>query len=145
MSDLLADLGFRASLVVVATRLNIDTLVALTQALTIPDWQLTDDLRTNWILGKHESYPVLYVNDLDLNSLYVVDVQRFAKLVQFDPLVELSIQPIDDARAKQMLEDRPDLKLDINALQSMVHVRLYQSYGFEIRDRHAVWVTKFSP
>lgn len=144
MSGLLADRGFRASLVVVATHLDIDTRVALTQALTIPDWQLTDDLRTNWILGKHGSYPVLYVKDHDLNSLYVVDVQRFAKLVQFDPLVELSIQPIDEARAKQMLEDRSDLKLEMNALRSMVHLRLYQSYTFEIHDQHAIWAAKFS-
>jgi hypothetical protein len=137
LAGLLGEQGFEASLVVVATHLDIDTLVALTPALT-------DDLRTNWILGKHGSYPVLYINDHDLDSLYVVDVQRFAKLVQLDPLVELSIQSIDEARAKRMLEDRPDLKLDINALRSMVHLRLYQSYGFEIRDQHAIWAAKFS-
>jgi hypothetical protein len=144
MSGLLANRGFCASLVVVATRLDIDTLVALTQELTMPDWE-SDELRTNWILGKHGNNPVLYINNVDLNSLYVVDVQRFAKLVQFDPLVELSIEPIDGARAKQMLEARPDLKLEMNALRSMAHLRLYQSYSFEIQNRHAVWAAKFPP
>ena len=145
MSGLLADRGFRTSLVVVATHLDIDTLVALTQVLTIPDWELTNDLRTNWILGKHGSNPVLYINNYDLNSLYVVDVQRFAKLVQFDPMVELSIQTMDEAKAQHMLEDKPGLKLDLNDLRCVVHLRLYQSYGFEIQDRHAVWAAKFSP
>ena len=34
--------------------------------------------------------------------------------------------------------------LYLNALRSMVHLRLYQSYDFEVNERHAVWAAKFS-
>jgi hypothetical protein len=71
-------------------------------------------------------------------------VPRLATLVQFHPLVDLNIVAIDEARAKQMLEERPDLELDMNALRSMVHLTLYQSYEIQIHDRHAVWAAKFS-
>ncbi len=144
MTRLLADRGFRANLVVVATSLEIDTLVSLTEALTIPKWQLPDDIRTNWILGKYENCPVLYINDGGLNSLYVVDVPRLATLVQFHPLVDLHVLAIDQERARTILEERPDLKLDLNTVRSMVHLRLYQSYAFETHEPQAVWVANFS-
>ena len=91
MIGFLADRGFRANLVIVATHLEIDTQVALTQALTTPGWQLLDELRTNWILGEHESCPVLYLNNQELHSLYVADLPRLAILVQFRPLVDLQV------------------------------------------------------
>lgn len=145
MSDLLVDRSFCGNLIVVAAHLEIETLVSLKKALTTPSWELTDDLRTNWILGKHESCPVLHLNDQDLNSLYVVDVPRFASLVQYHPLVDLHVLPIDETTAKRILEDNPDLKLDMSTLCSMVHLTLYQSYEIQIHDRHAVWAAKFSP
>ena len=145
MSDLLVDRGFRGNLIVVAAHLEVETLVSLKKALTTPSWELTDDLRTNWILGKHAICPVLYLNDQDLNSLFVVDVARFATLAQYNPLVDLHVLPIDEATAKRILEDKPDLKLDMSVLRSMVHLTLYQSYEIQIHDRHAVWATKFSP
>lgn len=144
MFGLLADHGFGTNLVVVATDLEIDTLVALAEALTTPIGQIVDDLRTNWILGQHEGCPVLYLNHRNLNSLYVLDLPRFATLVQFHPLVDLKVLAIDEARAKGILEEKPDLKLDLNTLRSMVHLRLFQSYDFEIHERHAVWTAKFS-
>ena len=143
MSDLLIDRGFHGNLIVVATHLEVETIISLKKALTTPSWELTDDLRTNWILGKHTSCPVLYLNDQDLNSLYVVDVPRFASLVQYSPLVDLHVLPIDEETAKRILADKPDLKLDMNTLRSMVHLTLYQSYQIQINDQCAVWATKF--
>lgn len=144
ISALLVDRGFRGNLIVVATHLEVEALVLLEKALTTPSWELTNDLRTNWILGKHANCPVLYLNDQDLNSLYVVDVARFATLVQYNPSVDLHVLPIDEATAKRISEDKPDLKLDMSALRSMVHLVLYQSYEIQIHDRYAVWATKFS-
>lgn len=132
------------SLIVLAAHLDTETIVSLKKALTTPGWELGDELRTNWILGKHEDCAVLYLNEPDLNSLYIVDVSRFASLIQYDPLVDLHVLAIDEAAAKRMLEDNPDLKLDANTLLSMVHLILYQSYEIQIHDQHAVWAAKFS-
>ena len=144
MYDLLIDGGFHGNLILVATHLEVETVISLEKALTTPSWELTDDLRTNWILGKHTSCPVLYLNDQNLNSLFVVDVARFATLVQYDPLVDLHMLPIDEETAKRILEDKPDLKLDMSTLRSMVHLTLYQSYQIQINDQRAVWATKFA-
>jgi len=143
MTDFLVERS--GSLIVLAAQLDVETIVSLKKALTTPGWELGDDLRTNWILGKHENCPVLYLNDQDLNSLYIVDVPRFALLVQYYPLVDLHVSAIDEATAKQILEDNPDLSLDTCALRSIVHLTLYQSYEIQIHDRHVVWSAKFSP
>jgi hypothetical protein len=143
MADLLGDRA--KSLIVLATHLDTETMLSLNKALTTPGWELGDELKTNWILGKHEHCPVLYLNDPDLDSLYIVDVTRFASLVQYDPLVDLRVLAIDEGSAKRMLEDNADLKLDVNALLSMVHLILYQSYEIQIHDRNAVWAAKVSP
>jgi len=143
MSNLLIDRGFHGNLIVVAAHLEVETIISLKKALTTPSWELEDDLRTNWILGKHTSCPVLYLNDQDLNSLYVVDVPRFATLVQYSPLVDLKVLPIDEETAKRILEDKPDLKIDMRTLRSMVYLTLYQSYQIQINDQRAVWATKF--
>jgi len=58
--------------------------------------------------------------------------------------VDLQVLAIDEVAAKRMLEDNPDLKVDVNTLLSMVHLILYQSYEIQIHDRHAVWTVKFS-
>ena len=76
--------------------LEVETIISVKKALTTPSWELTDDLKTNWMLGKYASFPVLYLNDQDLNSLYVVDVPRFASLVQYSPQVDLHVLPIDE-------------------------------------------------
>lgn len=144
MSSLLIDHGFHGNLIVVATHLEVETIISLKKALTTPGWELEDDLRTNWILGKHTSCPVLYLNDQDLNSLYVVDVRRFASLIQYFPLVDLHVLPIDEEKAKQILENKPDLKLNMSTLRSMVHLTLYQSYQIQVNDKSAVWATKFA-
>jgi len=129
---------------VLATNLDTDVIVAFEKALTTPGWELTSDLRTNWILGLHGTCPVLFFREQDLNSLNVLDVPRFATLVQFDPLVELHLEAVDEARARRILEERPDLELDMDTLRSMAHLRLYQSYEFEINDRSVVWEAKLS-
>ena len=103
-----------------------------------------DELRTNWVLGKHEESVVLYLDESELNSLYVIDVPQFASVIQYDPLVDLHVLAIDEATAKHMLEDKSDLSLDMSTLLSMVRLILYQSYEIQIRDRHAVWAAKFS-
>jgi len=144
MSDFLIDRGFHGNLIVVATHLEVETIISLKKALTTPSWELTDDLRTNWILGKHTNCPVLYLNDQDLNSLYVVDVPRFASLVQYSPQVDLHVLPIDEKTAQRILEDKPDLELDMSTLHSMVHLTLHQSYQIQINDQRAVWATKFA-
>jgi hypothetical protein len=132
------------SLIVLAAHLDTETIVSLNKALTTAGWELEDELRTNWILGKYEGCPVLYLNELDLNNLYVVDAPRFASLIQYDPIINLHVLSIDEAAAGRMLEDDPDLKLDVNTLLSMVNLILYQSYEIQIHDRHAVWAAKFS-
>ena len=80
-----------------------------------------------------------------MDSLYVVDVARFATLVQYDPLVDLRVLPIGDATARQILKDNSSLELDLKALRSMVHLFLYQSYEIKIQDRYAVWAAMLSP
>ncbi len=75
---------------------------------------------------------------------YVVDVPKFATLVQFDPPLELQVKAIDDEQAGQILQERPELGLDMQALRSRVALRLYQSYAFDVRDQHAVWSAKLS-
>ena len=132
------------SLLILAAHLDTETIVSLNKALTTAGWELGDELRTTWILGKHEGCPVLYLNEPDSNNLYIVDVPRFAALVQYDPQADLNVLAIDEAAVGRMLEDNPDLKLDLNTLLSMVHLILYQSYEIQIHDRHAVWAAKFS-
>ncbi len=132
------------SLIVIAAHLDIDTIVSLEKALTTPRWELTDELRPNRILGKYEDRPVLHLNDQDSRSLYIVDVLRFASLIQYDPLTDLQVSAIDEVTAKRMLKDNPGLKLDVNTLQSMVHLTLYQSYEIQVHDQKAVWAAKFS-
>jgi hypothetical protein len=131
-------------LIVIAAHLDVDTVVSLDKLLTTPGWELGDELRTNWILGKHEGRLILHLNDPDLDSLYVVDVPKFASLVQYDPIVDLKVLTIDEVTAKHMLEDNPNLKLDVDSLLSMVRLILYQSYEIQIHDRKAVWAAKFS-
>jgi hypothetical protein len=142
MADLLGKSG--KNLIVLATQLDTETIVSLEKALTIPKWELGDDLRTNWILGKYEGCPFLYYNDPDLSSLYVVDIPRFASLVQYDPLVDLQVLAIDEATARRILEENPDLKLNVDALLSMVNLILYQSYEIQVHDQQAVWAAKIS-
>lgn len=132
------------NLIVLAARLDIETIVSLEKALTIPKWELCDDLRTNWILGKHEGCPFLYMNAPDFRSLYVVDIPCFAVLVQYDPLVDLQVLSIDEAAARRILGENPDLKLDINALLSMVNLILYQSYEIQVHDQQAAWAAEIS-
>jgi hypothetical protein len=105
---------------------------------------LTDELITNWILGKYEDCPILHLNDPDSSSLYTIDIPRFASIVQYDPLVNLQVSAIDEESAKRMLEDNPDLKVDVGALLSMVHLTLYQSYEIQVRNQNAVWAAKLS-
>ncbi len=131
-------------LIVIASHLDVGTVVSLDKMLTTPEWELGDELRTNWILGKHEGRLILHLNDRALDSLYVVDVPKFASLVQYDPIVDLKVLAIDEVTAKQMLKDNPELNLDANSLLSMVRLILYQSYEIQIRDRKAVWAAKFS-
>jgi len=142
MADLLGKRG--KSLIVLAAHLDVDTIVSLEKALTTPRWELTDELITNWILGKYEDCPILHLNDPDSSSLYTIDIPRFASIVQYDPLVDLQVSAIDEESAKRMLEDNPDLKVDVGALLSMVHLTLYQSYEIQVRNQNAVWAAKLS-
>jgi len=142
MADLLG--ARERSLIILATHLDTETIVSLNKVLTTADWELEDELRTNRILGKHEGCPVLYLNEPDLNNLYIVDVPRFASLVQYTPQADLHVLAIDKAAAERMLEDHPELKLDLNDLLSMVHLTLYQSYEIQIHDQQAIWAAKFS-
>lgn len=142
MADLLGERG--KSLIVLATHLDVDAIVSIDMALTTPGWELGDELRTNWILGKYVDCPVLYLNDPDLHDLYVVDLPRFASLVQYNPPVDLQVSTIDETAANRILENNSDIKFDINTLLSMVNLILYQSYEIQIHDRRAVWAIKFS-
>jgi len=142
MTNLLGKSG--KTLIILATHLDTETIVSLEKTLTTPRWELGDDLRTNWILGKHEECPVLYYNDPDLSSLYVVDIPSFASLVQYDPLVDLQVLSIDEETARRILEESPDLKLDEDALLSMVNLILYQSYEIQVNDQQATWAAEIS-
>jgi hypothetical protein len=140
MADLLGERN--NSLIVIAAHLDIDTVVSLERELTTPRWELADVLKTNRILGKYEDHPVLHLNDLDSNSLYVTDVPRFASLIQYDPQVDLLVSAMDEESAIRMLENNPDPKLDMGTLLSMVHLVLYQSYEIKVHDQHAIWSAK---
>ena len=142
MADLLGKSG--KNLIVLAAHLDIETIISLEKALTTPKWELGDDLRTNWILGKHERSPFLYHNAPNLSSLYVVDIPRFASLVQYDPLVDLQVLAINEATARQILEKNPDLKLDVEALLSMVNLILYQSYEIQVHNQQAAWAAEIA-
>ncbi len=142
MADLLC--AREDSLIILATNLDTETIVSLNKTLTTAGWEVGDELRTNWILGKHEGCPILYLNEPDFNNLYVIDVPRFASLVQYDPVADLHVLAIDEVTAEHMLEDNPDQKFELNTLLSMVHLILYQSYEIQIHDRHAVWAAKLA-
>ncbi|RAL70560.1 hypothetical protein C1G86_0936 [Dehalococcoides mccartyi] len=142
LADLLGER--RKSLIVIAAHLDIDAIVSLEKALTTPRWELADELRTNRILGKYEDCPVLHLNDQDTKNLYIVDIPRFASLIQYDPPVDLQVSALGEVTARRMVKDNPDLKLDVNTLLSMVHLTLYQSYEIQVHDQKAVWAAKFS-
>jgi len=135
----------KESLLVLAAHMDTEIIFQLKKELTTPDWELGDELRTNWILGKHENCPILYLKDSDLGALYVVDLPHFASLIQYDPEVDLHVLAIDEEMAIRILEDNPNIKLGIKALLSRVNLKLYQSYDLEIHDQKAVWAAKFSP
>jgi len=132
-------------LIVIAAHLDVDTVVSLDKLLTTPGWELGDDLRTNWILGKHEGCPIFHLNEPSLHSLYAIDVPRFASLIQYDPIVDLRVSAIDEVAAKQLLKNNPNLKSDVSTLLSMVHLILYQSYEIQVSNQYAVWAAKLSP
>lgn len=144
MSDLLSGHGFVGDLIVVATHLDTETYRSLSEALTTPGWELEEDLRTNRILGELSDCLVLYINDPELNSIYVVDLSKFASLVQYDPLVNLNVLPIDEAMAQRIVTERTD-NLDLETLLSRVQLLLYQSYEIEVADRQAIWGATLSP
>jgi len=58
--------------------------------------------------------------------------------------VDLQVLAIDEATARRILEENPDLKLDVDALLSMVNLILYQSYEIQVHDQQAVWAAKIS-
>jgi hypothetical protein len=60
-------------------------------------------------------------------------------LRQFEPAVDLEVEAVEERQARQILEERPDIQVDLETLLAMAHLRLYQSYDFEIYIPEAVW------
>ena len=143
ISEIMKGHGYCGNLIVVATDLNTETIISLEKLITIPSWELSDDLKTNWILGKHEDFPILYIKNKDLKTLFVVDVRRFASLLQYEPLVDLNVSLIGKETLNQILENNKDRTLDMGTLHSKVHLTLYQSYQIQIHEQYAIWATKF--
>jgi len=128
--------GYTPALFVVAADLDIDTIVEIKQRLDVPDWELPDDLRTNWILGRHHGQIWLYLRGAKIARLYAVDVRAFGRLLQLAPPAELAVDDVPLATAD---------KRGIVDAQERVHLRLYQSYEFEVRDCGAVWAANIRP
>jgi hypothetical protein len=118
--------GFNPGLIILATRLDPDLVATLEKRLDVPDWELSPELRTNWILGRHHDRLWLYIGEPTLDRIYAVDVQAYARLIQFDPPIDLAIDPI-----------RADAGIDDYGFK--VHLRLSQSYDIEVQDHFAVW------
>lgn len=142
LSGCLTDSGFTENLIVIAAQLDTESMIALHEAMTVPGWELGEDLRTNWIYGIHENSIVLHMGNSELNMVFVVDLSKFASLVQFDPLVDLRVLAIESKAATEIAKARPELSLDM--LRSMVQFHLYQSYDIEVVELQAIWAAKFS-
>lgn len=139
LSARLAEVGFEPSVIVLAADLGGELLIKLEEKVTVQGWQLPEELRTNWILGKYEKQPVLYIGNASLSEVYAVDVRSFATLVQFEPVVDLRFNAIDEAAAQRLLRDKPDLHIGTNELMTRAQLLLYQSYEFRIHNRQAVY------
>ena len=130
LSDSLSQAGYAPEVIVLAATFDVDFHLELKKHFQTDGWQLSDELRTNWVLGQYHGRIILYVPVAELSALYAVDIQRFGSLLQFHPPVELSVEPIDVATAMK----RGDLDH-----RRKVRLRLVQSYDFHVEDQRAVW------
>jgi hypothetical protein len=136
LSGRLSGAGYAPEVIVLAATLGVDTHLELGKRFETDGWQLPDELRTNWVLGRYHGRLILYAPAAQLNALYVIDVRAFGSLIQFAPPVDLSVQPVDVATAfEQSIADH----------RHEVHLRLYQSYEFRVKDQRAVWGAKLAP
>ncbi len=151
--DALAEEARRAryepTLIVVTGSPRTDWLLDLHRHAT-PEWDLTEELKSIWIIGSHNDIPILQIGDTDESQLYVVDVAKFATLTQHGEDAEISIEEFDQSRARELLEQRPDLVSvpqnvwdtpdeRLRQLQLHVGLLLYESYELEVRDPNAVF------
>jgi len=117
LSNLLSEGGFTPQLVVIASALSVNALVDFNSLLSSPAWELPTELQANWLLGANDGQLFLLWPDAEQQWIYVLDVQRFGRLVQFGDDIDLKVTP----------------------MRSRVRVRLSESFGFEVHEPKSVW------
>jgi ppGpp synthetase/RelA/SpoT-type nucleotidyltranferase len=158
VSDL-SDRRYNPSVIVIAGQLGFDMMVEVglkKHPGVLPDWELPSELHALWIEGSYHSIPILNIRESAAPyALYVADLAAFATLTKYSPAAMFSVDEIDEARAREILErkpkavvipeGRPDtLEERLRLLQLRVWLRLYESYGIELRDPQAALQVKLT-
>jgi len=140
--------GLIPSAIVIAGRLDTNLWVDLHRH-AVPTWELPEGLRAPWIQGVYQEIPILNIRETEgSHTLYVADLAAFATLTRYGPDTQFSVDEIDEARAREILEKnpqvvaipsgRPDtLEERLRLLQLRVLLRLYESVGLELKDPDA--------
>jgi ppGpp synthetase/RelA/SpoT-type nucleotidyltranferase len=149
----LRDRGYTPSAIVIAGQLEVDLMVDLPRH-AIPRWELSEELQAPWIEGMYQDSPIFNIREAPPpQTLYVADLQAFAKLTKYRPDAKYSADEIDEGRAREILKRDPDavsisegrpatLEERLRLLQLMVWLRLYESCGIELIDSGATLQTR---
>lgn len=146
---------YEASAVVITGQLQPNLLIESHVHLT-PTWELPEDLQGPWIIGAVGVLPVLHLRDLTIPGLFVVDMGRFASLTKYGPDAEFSVEDFSETRARELIDQNPDLvrlpegapdttEERLRQLQLHVGLRLYESLGLEVNDPQAVAKAELRP
>ena len=141
-NELLLKLNADASkaCIVVTGPLHDNWLLDLTrQANVTPGWDLPRDLNRTWIHGKYRGAVILHIAESTEPSLFVVDVPRFARLMQHGT-PQFHVDEIDEKRAQEILSKLPDQSGGpdpVRAMRLKVWMRLYESWNFDLMDKQA--------
>ena len=134
--------------IVVTGPLHDNWLLDLTrQPEVIPDWDLPRDLNRTWIHGKYRGAVILHIAESTESSLFVVDVPRFARLIQHGT-PQFHVDEIDEKRAQEILSKLPDQSAGpdpVRAMRLKVWMRLYESWSFDLLDERAAAHAALAP
>lgn len=70
---------------------------------------LSKELLGPWIIGLHQQIPLLHIPEAPRAALYVVDLPRFAQLIQFGTGPQFQIEEFTRERALQVISQNPDI------------------------------------
>lgn len=146
----LGNRGYTPTAIVVSAQLEPDLIIDfIKHEHVVAHWELPSDLQAPWIEGTYKGIMILNIRETPAaHSLFAADVGAFAMLTKYSPEAQCSIDEIDEGRAKEFLErnpaavvvpeGRPDtLDERLRLLQLRVWLRLFESYGIELRDPSA--------